>query len=217
MWWLKCHCVEPRLLAGWHGARCARITNATQTQKNPNSASATAQPPSPHPRPPPRRSHSHPTGDQTSTLLRGPPATAAPPPQDQGRKIPPTTGGHVSSRDGTSGSRGATLRSPKSASFGRSDADWPRSFWCMDRRTRPRRRFESRSGRSQLTVTHFMSSALKKALPPSFDSRRDVRRSLPATPPRPSPLPSLASAPLFLILDAITPLAQPMPEGQSDF
>ena len=33
MWWLKCHCVEPRLLAGWHGARCARITNATQTQK----------------------------------------------------------------------------------------------------------------------------------------------------------------------------------------
>ena len=92
MWWLKCHCVEPRLLAGWHGARCARITNATQTQKNPNSASATAQPPSPHPRPPPRRSHSHATGDQTSTLLRGPPATAAPLPQDQGRKIPPTTG-----------------------------------------------------------------------------------------------------------------------------
>ena len=92
MWWLKCHCVEPRLLAGWHGARCARITNATQTQKNPNSASATAQPPSPHPRPPPRRSHSHATGDQTSTLLRGLPATAASPPQDQGRKIPPTTG-----------------------------------------------------------------------------------------------------------------------------
>ena len=47
MLWLKCHCVEPRLLAGWHGARCARITNATQTQKNSNSASATAQPPSP--------------------------------------------------------------------------------------------------------------------------------------------------------------------------
>ena len=72
MWWLKCHCVEPRLLAGWHGARCARITNATQTQKNPNSASATAQPPSPHPRPPPRRSHSHATGDQTKHLASRP-------------------------------------------------------------------------------------------------------------------------------------------------
>ena len=32
MWWLKCHCVEPRLLAGWHGARCARITNARNLQ-----------------------------------------------------------------------------------------------------------------------------------------------------------------------------------------
>ena len=88
MWWLKCHCVEPRLLAGWHGARCARITNATQTQKNPNSASATAQPPSHHPRPPPRRSHSHATGDQTSTLLRGPPATAAPPRKTKVAKSP---------------------------------------------------------------------------------------------------------------------------------
>ena len=64
------------------------------------------------------------------------------------------------------------------ASFGRPPAEWPLDFWCMDRRTRPRRRFESRSGRSQLTVTHFMSSALKKTLPPSFDSRRDMRRPL---------------------------------------
>ena len=94
MWWLKCHCVEPRLLAGWHGARCARITNATQTQKNPNSASATAQPPSPHPRPPPRRSHSHATGDQTSTLLRGPPATAAPPPARPRSQNPPNHRNH---------------------------------------------------------------------------------------------------------------------------
>ena len=92
MWWLKCHCVEPRLLAGWHGARCARITNATQTQKNPNSASATAQPPSPHPRPPPRRSHSHATGDQTKHLASRPASHCCTPPQDQGRKIPPTTG-----------------------------------------------------------------------------------------------------------------------------
>ena len=92
IWWLKCHCVEPRLLAGWHGARCARITNATQTQKNPNSASATAQPPSPHPRPPPRRSHSHATGDQTKHLASRPASHCCTPPQDQGRKIPPTTG-----------------------------------------------------------------------------------------------------------------------------
>ena len=55
--------------------------------------------------PAPQRSHPAPTHGhhragpiptppeiKPSTLLRGPPATAAPPPQDQGRKIPPTTG-----------------------------------------------------------------------------------------------------------------------------
>ena len=40
------------------------------------------------------------------------------------------------------------------------------------------RQFESPSDWFQLTVTHFMSSALKKALPPSFDSRREMRRPL---------------------------------------
>ena len=94
MWWLKCHCVEPRLLAGWHGARCARITNATQTQKNPNSASATAQPPSPHPRPPPRRSHSHATGDQTKHLASRPASHCCTPPARPRSQNPPNHRNH---------------------------------------------------------------------------------------------------------------------------
>ena len=65
------------------------------------------------------------------------------------------------------------------------------------------RQFESPSDWFQLTVTHFMSSGLKRILSPFVDSRHDTRRPLSAAPSRPPLLPSVASAPLFLVPDAI--------------
>ena len=69
MWWLKCHCVEPRLLAGWHGARCAvrahhkRHTNTKKSQLRQRHSAATQPPPTattaPVPFPPHRRSNKH--------------------------------------------------------------------------------------------------------------------------------------------------------------
>ena len=65
------------------------------------------------------------------------------------------------------------------------------------------RQFESPSDQFQLTVTHFMSSGLKRILSPFVDSRHDTRRPLSAAPSRPPLLPSVALAPPFLVLDAI--------------
>ena len=93
MWWLKCHCVEPRLLAGWHGASGARASQTPHKHKK-------------IPTPPaPQRSHPAPThGHHRAGPIPTPPEIKQapcfearqpllhPPPQDQGRKIPPTTG-----------------------------------------------------------------------------------------------------------------------------
>ena len=148
MWWLKCHCVEPRLLAGWHGARCARITNATQTQKNPNSASATAQPPRPHPRPPPRRSHSHPTGDQTSTLLRGPPATAAPPRKTKVAKSPQPQEPPAAPQHPPTAARGAGVGTSHPARLTRPPTDQKDRLSTRTHLFRPPRRAAGRACRA---------------------------------------------------------------------
>ena len=65
------------------------------------------------------------------------------------------------------------------------------------------RQFESPSNSFQLTVTHSVSSGLERILSSFVDSRRETRRSLSAAPSRPPLLLSVASALLFLVLDAI--------------
>ena len=65
------------------------------------------------------------------------------------------------------------------------------------------RQFESPSDSFQLTVTHSVSSGLERILSTFVDSRRETRRPLSAAPSCPPLLLSVASALLFLVLDAI--------------
>ena len=76
------------------------------------------------------------------------------------------------SRGGTPRSRGATLRSPKSASSGSPSEVWPLNSLSMDQRRRPRRRFGNPPGRSELTLALFMLSELNYFLSPPTDRGR---------------------------------------------
>ena len=91
----------------------------------------------------------------------------------------------MSSSNETSISPGATLRSPKSASFGRPCAVWLLDLRCMDRRTRPRRRFESRwfSGSVGSSLLYVMETQCRGAFARGFSTRQSAA-TLSRPPPR---------------------------------
>ena len=91
----------------------------------------------------------------------------------------------MSSSDETSISPAATVRRPKSAPFGRPGALWLLDLRCMDRRTRPRRRFESRwfSGSVGSSLLYVMETQCRGAFARGFSTRQSAA-TLSRPPPR---------------------------------
>ena len=93
--------------------------------------------------------------------------------------FPPQTGGaQVILRMQVAVTPTGTDRSAITTPKGTSPGVWLLELSSVGGDRHRQRQFESPSGRSQLTVTHFISSGLKKVLSPSVDSRRDMRRPL---------------------------------------
>ena len=118
--------------------------------------------------------------------------------------FPPQTGGaQVILRMQVAVTPTATDRSAITTPKGTSPGLWLLELSSVGGDRHRQRQFESPSDWFQLTVTHFMSSGLKRILSPFVDSRRGTRRPLSAAPSGPPLLPSVALAPPFLVLDAI--------------